>query len=102
MSIIDRGSPIQAEVTFRRKVAHVDTPVFFNPTSPVISLIDPSSTVVVSTQVLSGTNASSTGLYDATMQSTTTWEKGLYETKVTALDDVLQDVTIERRVFELI
>lgn len=100
MRPIDRGGAVLLEVDFRKRSPHASIE-YYDPTSAEVTVTDPSSTVVVTSQVMSATNASSAGLWHAIIQTSTDWVIGLYETKVIAFDGVIRDYNVEPRVFEL-
>lgn len=100
MSIYDRGELILFEAAFRKKVLHVDSYTYFDPTTPTLTVTDPSS-LVVYTAPLSKSTTGSAGLYNCVVPSSTGWPVGLYTTKVTAYDGTSLDTIIYERVFEL-
>ena len=96
----DRGGAIQVEVEFRKRAPHASLE-FYNPSSATLTVTDPSSTVVIASQVVSATNASSAGLFNAIIQTSTSWEVGMYETQIIAYDGVILDYDVNPRIFEL-
>ena len=98
---VDRGDTVAIEVEFKKLAPHASLS-FFAPNNPTYSITDVASTVVASTVALSLTNANSTGLYHAIVQTSTEWVKGLYEVKVRASDGTFNSVEIEPREFELV
>lgn len=100
--VFDRGSSLLFEIDFKKRSPHASLE-YTNTTSATISVYNPSSSVVVSMQVCSATNANSTGLYHAIIQTSTGWVKGYYETKIMAYDSTgtYSDIDVEPRIFEL-
>jgi len=97
---IDRGGAVLVEVEFRKRSPHASLE-FYDPTSATVTVTNPTSTIVITSQVMSATNASSTGLFHAIIQTSTSWTLGMYETKVIAFDGTVQDYGVEPRIFEL-
>ena len=97
---IDRGGSILFEVEFRKRAPHGSLD-YYNPSSATLTVTDPNSSAVVTTQVLSATNASSAGLFHAVVQTSNSWALGMYETEVIAFDGAIRDYDINPRVFEL-
>jgi len=101
MPKFDRGQAILLEFEYKKRTPHVSSPAYFNPSSVRVSVFDPTSTVVVSTAVVSLSNANSAGLWHYILQSSTSWTVGHYTAKVTAMDGTVNDITVEDRVFEV-
>lgn len=99
-TVYDRGALVLVEVAFKRKVANVNSYTYSDVTTPTVYLTDVNSIMVYSA-VMSKTNAGSAGLYNYIVPTSTGWAKGLYETKVTALDNALNDLFLTGRAFEL-
>ena len=99
-SPIDRGGAVLIEYEFRKRSPHASLE-YYDPSSATVTVTDPTSTEVVASQVMSATNASSAGLFHVIVQTSTSWEKGKYETKAIAFDGTVIDYSVEPRVFEL-
>jgi len=100
MTVYDRGDALTHEVTFKQYSPHVVTPAYADPTSATISIMAPSGSYIVASAVLSKTSAGSTGLYHYTMQSSTNWEKGIYQVEAKGVLGYVS-LTVAERSFEL-
>lgn len=98
MVTFDRGSSLIVEVNFEQNTPFGGK-VAFNPTSPKITITDPSGVVKVTEADLTGV---STGKFYYTCQTATTWEAGYYSIKVTAASGSFSDITINPQGFELV
>lgn len=98
--VYDRGAVVTHEVGFKLYSPHVTTPAYTDPTSAVITVVAPSGSYMVSSAVLSKTNVGSTGLFHHTMQTSTNWETGIYQTKVQSVYG-FNDLYVIERSFEL-
>lgn len=98
MDIFDRGSAVIIEVEFKQDAAF-GTAVYFDPTTPKITVYDPEGTPMVTDANLVRTT---TGKWSYTCQTGTDWESGWYKTKVVATSGIYEDATVNPKAFKLI
>ena len=90
MEKYDRGSAIVIEVEFKQHTPF-GTDAYFDPTDPKITITDPQSVAKVTDSALT---KSSTGKWYYICQTTTSWDVGIYKSKVTATSGTYNDITI--------
>jgi len=95
----DRGSAIIIPCLFKDNSDPFIDPVFFDPTSPTITVRDPEGTAKVSAQALT---KKAVGKYSYIIQTATTWLAGEYEVEVNAASGSYTDKTIKSNGFILL
>lgn len=99
--VFDRGAVILQEVAFKQYTPHVTTPTYTDPGSATISVVSPQGSYMVTTSVLSKSNAGSAGLFHYTIQTSLNWSIGIYQTSVRAIGTGYDDTSVVENSFEL-
>lgn len=100
VKVFDRGAALTLDAGFQVYAPHVTTPTYTDPTSATISIVGPSGSYGVTNAVMSKTNVGSAGLFHYTLQTSTNWDKGIYQATVRGVYGYT-DVTVFEHVFEL-
>ena len=98
--VFDRGAVVLHEVSFKEYTPHVTTPTFTDPSCATITIVAPTGSYMVTSVVMSKSNAGSTGLFHYNMQSSLNWPAGIYQTRVRALTTYDDTIVVENS-FEL-
>lgn len=97
MESFDRGSAVLVQIEFKRNVPF-GNPEYFDPTTPKISIYDPSGQPIVTDAVL---QKQAVGKYFYICQTAVNWATGIYSGKSTGSDGAYSDVTTAVDLFEL-
>lgn len=95
----DLGSAVLIEAEFKKATAFGDDAYYDPSPAPKVTVTDPEGTEVIAAQDMT---QSATGKYYYTVQSTTSWEAGYYDVKVTAGDGTNSDVNNQNNLFKLV
>jgi len=95
--IFDAGTPVLVETEFSKNEPFSNA-VYFDPTLPKLTVIDPDGIVMVDGVSLIKQD---TGKWYYVIQTVAGWAQGGYEVKVTCSDGTHTDITIARRSFLL-
>lgn len=98
VSVYDRGSPVMIETEFQKYQAFSGL-IYFDPTTPKITVSDPDGTIKVNAIDMTKED---TGKWHHEFQTEEAWATGAYNVKITCSDGTFNDVTIARGIFKLV
>ena len=96
--ILDAGTPISVEVEFRRIISF-GADQLIDVTNPTVTVTDPAGAAIVEDQAMTH---ESDGRYSYIIQTTESWEKGIYKVKTEASIGAYSDKTTKKQAFELV